>query len=266
MLITEEPPRLKNFPGTKPFDLFICVEGESGSRILRSIEDPSHTRFEFDRITDLEERTRAETAYILFAKEIRELIKEHAAMDASQEVFIDDLNDFFSGAETPSIDDGRTETSNKLTLDPIRKAKPFRPSNVGSASGEDAADDQLPGSTPGDVKAGEPGGTGATDFSGSSSSTGKKFEISLGDPRVVHIPGKRSKIFFSLDHVGPFTLSIGKVGELESQLLKYRSSADAEWKVKGMFNCSKKGARVSIEVELEPGAEKYALQLVAHNV
>jgi hypothetical protein len=266
MLITEEPPRLKNFPGTKPFDLFICVEGESGSRILRSIEDPSHTRFEFDRITDLDERAEAEAAYILFTKEVRELIKEHAAMDASEEVFIDDLNDFFSGAETPSIDDGKAETSNKLTLDPIRKAKPFRPSNVGSTSGDDGADDQLPGTAPGDNRTGATGGTGATDFAGSSSSSGKKYEISLGDPRVVHIPGKPSKIFFSIEHAGPFSLSIGKVGELESQLLKYRLPGDTEWKVKRLLNSKKKGSRVSIEVELEPGAEKYALQLVAHNV
>jgi hypothetical protein len=266
MLITEIPPRLKSFPGTKPFDLFICVEGESGSRILRSIEDPSHTRFEFDRITDLDERTAAEAAYVLFTKEVRELIKEHAAMDASEEVFIDDLNDFFSGAETPSVDDGKAETSNKLTLDPVRRAKPFRPSNIGSTSGEDGADDQLPGTAPGDNKNGATGGSGATDFSGSSSSTGKKFEISLGDPRVVHTPGKPSKIFFSLDHAGPFSLSIGKVGELESQLLKYRLPGDTEWKVKRLLNSKKKGTRVSLEVELEPGAEKYALQLVAHNV
>jgi hypothetical protein len=54
MLITEMPQGLLKFPGTKPFDLFLCVEGESGSRILRSIEDPSHTKFEFDRIPDLD--------------------------------------------------------------------------------------------------------------------------------------------------------------------------------------------------------------------
>ena len=266
MLIMEIPPRLKNFPGTKPFDLFICVEGESGSRILRSIEDPSHTRFEFDRITDLDERTAAEAAYVLFTKEVRELIKEHAAMDASEEVFIDDLNDFFSGAESPSIDDGKAETSSKLTLDPIRKAKPFRPSNVGSASGDDGADDQLPGTAPGDNKTGNTGGAGATDFAGSSSSTGKKYEISLGDPRVVHTPGKPSKIFFSIDHAGAFTFAIGKVGELESQLLNYRLAGETEWKVKRQLNSKKKGSRVSIEVELEPGAEKYALQLVAYYV
>lgn len=266
MLITEEPPRLKTFPGTKPFDLFICVEGEKGSRILRSIEDPSHTRFEFDRITDLDERAEAEAAYVLFTKEVRELIKEHAAMDATEEVFIDDLDDFFSGAESPSIDVGKAETSSKLTLDPIRTAKPFRPSNVGSTSGDDGADDQLPGTAPGDNKTGTTGGTGATGFAGSSSSTGKKYEISLGDPRVVHTPGKPSKIFFSIDHAGAFTFAIGKVGELESQLLNYRLAGESEWKVKRQLNSKKKGSRVSIEVELEPGAEKYALQLVAYYV
>lgn len=266
MLITEEPQGLLKFPGTKPFDLFLCVEGESGSRILRSIEDPSHTKFEFDRIPDLDERREAESSYKAFAKEVRQLILEHAAMDASEEEFIDDLNEFFSGAEATSIDDGKAEISNKLTLDPIRKAKPLRPSNVGSDSGQGGADDQVPQPTPGEGKTEVRGGTPAVDFGGTLGSRGKKFELSLGDTRIVNTGGKTSKIYFNLDHVGPFTLSIGKVGELESELLKYRTTNDPVWKSKRVFNCSKKGSRVSIEVELESGAERYALQLMANNV
>lgn len=266
MLITEMPQGLLKFPGTKPFDLFLCVEGESGSRILRSIEDPSHTKFEFDRIPDLDERIEAESSYKSFIKEVRQLILEHAAMDASEEEFIDDLNEFFSGAEDSSINDGKAEISNKLTLDPIRRANPLRPSNVGSDSGQGGAGDQVPQPTPGDGKTDVRGGTPAVDFGGTSGPSGKKFDLSLGDARIVHTAGKTSKIYFNLDHAGPFTLSIGKVGELESELLKYRTVADPVWKSKRVFNCKKKGSRVSIEVELETGAEKYALQLVANNV
>lgn len=266
MLITEMPQGLLKFPGTKPFDLFLCVEGESGSRILRSIEDPSHTKFEFDRIPDLDERLEAESSYKAFTKEVRQLILEHAAMDASEEEFIDDLDEFFSGADDSSNNDGKAEISNKLTLDPIRRAKPLRPSNVGSDSGQGGADDQVPQPTPGDGKTDVRGGTPAVDFAGTTGASGKKFNLSLGDARIVHTEGKSSKIYFNLDHAGPFTLSIGKVGELESELLKYKTSADPVWKSKRVFNCKKKGSRVSIEVDLEPGAEKYALQLVANNV
>jgi hypothetical protein len=266
MLITEMPQGLLKFPGTKPFDLFLCVEGQSGSRILRSIEDPSHTKFEFDRIPDLDERQEAESAYKAFIKEVRQLILEHAAMDASEEEFIDDLNEFFSGSEDATIDDGKAEFSNKLTLDPIRKAKPHRPSNVGTDSGQGGVDDQVPQPTPGAGKTEVHGGTPAVDFAGALGSIGKKFELSLGDTRIVHTPGKASKFYFNLDHSGPFTLSIGKVGELESELLTYKTTNDPVWKSKRVFNCKKKGSRVSIEVELEPGAEKYALQLVANIV
>jgi hypothetical protein len=266
MLITEDPPGLLRFPGTKPFDLFICVEGESGSRILRSIEDPSHTKFEFERIPDLDERYEAENAYKGFLKEVRQLVLEHAAMDASEEEFIDDLNEFFSGAEAAKINDGNAEISNKLTLDPIRRAQPLRPSNIGLDSGQGGADDQVPQPTPGAGKSEEHGGTPAVDFAGTLGSAGKKFELSLGDTRIVHTGGKTSKIYFNLDHSGPFTLSIGKVGELESELLKYRINTNPVWKSKHVFNCKKKGSRVHIEVELEPGAEKYALQLVANFV
>jgi hypothetical protein len=266
MLITEDPPGLSRFPGTKPFDLFICVEGEPGSRILRSIEDPSHTKFEFERIPDFDERHEAEIAYKAFLREVRQLILEHAAMDASEEEFIDDLNEFFSGGETTSFNDGKTEISNKLTLDPIRKAKALRPSNVGDDSGQGGGDDQLPQPTPGAGKTEVHGGTPAVDFAGILGSIGKKFELSLGDTRIVHTEGNTSKLYFNLDHLGAFTLSIGKVGELESELLKYKTTSDPVWKSKRIFHCKKKGGRVSIEVELEPGAEKYALQLVANVV
>jgi hypothetical protein len=266
MLITETPQGLMKFPGTKPFDLFLCVEGESGSRILRSIEDPSHTKFEFDRIPDLEERYEAEIAYKTFIKEVRQLILEHAAMDASEEEFINDLDEFFSGAESTTVNDGNAEISNKLTLDPIRRAKPLRPSNVGTDSGQGGSDDQVPQPTPGAGMTEVPGGTSAVDFAGAVGSNGKKFELSLGDARIVHTEGKTSKFYFNLDHAGAFSLSIGKIGELESELLKYRTTSDPVWKSKRVFHCKKKGSRVSIEVELEPGAEKYALQLVANIV
>jgi len=266
MLITEMPQGLLKFPGTKPFDLFLCVEGESGSRILRSIEDPSHTKFEFDRIPDLDERYEAESSYRAFTKEVRQLILEHAAMDASEEEFIDDLNEFFSGAEAATINDGMAEISNKLTLDPIRKANPLRPSNVGKDSGQGGSDDQAPQPTPGSGLTDVHGGAPAVDFAGTLGLSGKKFELSLGDTRIVHTEGKATKFYFNLDHAGAFSLSIGKVGELESELLNYRTTNDPVWKSKRDFHCKKKGSRVSIEVELEPGAERYALQLVANIV
>lgn len=266
MLITEEPQNLQKFPGTKPFDLFLCVEGDSGSRILRSIEDPSHTKFEFDRILDFQERHEAESSYKAFVKEIRNLILEHAAMDATEEEFIDDLNEFFSGVEAESVNDGNVELSNKLTFDPIRKTQPFRPSRIGANSGQGGSEEDLPQPTPGEGKTQVSGGSPAVDFGGSTVSTGKYHELSLGDVRIVHFQGKPSKIYFNLDHEGPFSLSIGKVGELDSQLIKFRTDSDPEWKFRRNFNCSKKGTRVSIMVELERGAEKYALQLVANHV
>jgi hypothetical protein len=187
-------------------------------------------------------------------------------MDASEEEFINDLDEFFSGAEATTVNDGNAEISNKLTLDPIRNAKPLRPSNVGAASGQGGSDDQVPQPAPGSGLTEVPGGTPAVDFAGTLGSSGKKFELSLGDTRIVHTEGKTTKFYFNLDHSGAFSLTIGKVGELESELLKYRTTSDPVWKSRRNFHCKKKGSRVSIEVELEPGAEKYALQLVANIV
>lgn len=127
-------------------------------------------------------------------------------------------------------------------------------------------DDQLPQPAPGSGNSDDSGGVAAVEFSGSTSASGKKRELPLGDARIARSSGNFARIYFNLDHVGAFNLSIGKVGESESQLLRYRTTSDPEWKIKRNFLNRKKGSRVSIEIELEPGSEKYALQLVANNV
>jgi len=151
-------------------------------------------------------------------------------------------------------------------LDPIRKSRSLRASRSGADSGQGEMEDNVPQAAPGSGNSAISGGEPAVDFNGTKGLPGKNYELPLSDARIVHHERRVSKNIFSLDHVGPYALSIGKVGESDSQLLKYRTSSDTEWKYKHNFNCLDRGSRVIIEIELEPGAEKYALQLVANRV
>lgn len=97
MLITKNPPKLQRFSGVRNFDLFVCVIGQDGSQVLRDLENPSHDKFEFERITNEKKRKSHEKKYRAFEKELRALINSHAALDASSEMAIQDFEEFFGG-------------------------------------------------------------------------------------------------------------------------------------------------------------------------
>lgn len=99
MLITKRPPLLERFSGVANFDLFVCVTGFQGSKILRQIENPSHDHFEFDRITNPEKRASSLKSYKAFAEDVRKLINEYASIDSVKELLVDDLEELLgSGA------------------------------------------------------------------------------------------------------------------------------------------------------------------------
>lgn len=105
MLITKRPKKLERFSGVKNFDLFICVTGQTGSSILRDLENPSHDAFEFDRVANPTKRKSHIRAYETFEKEVRALIDEFASLDSVSDFFVDDLNDLLGSAgnsDTPS--------------------------------------------------------------------------------------------------------------------------------------------------------------------
>lgn len=95
MLVTKKAPNLKIFRNFKPFDMFVCVSPGAGSDLLKSIENPEHNNFEFDRIDDLAKRRKAQKTYENFSKEIREIVKRYASFLTTDQVQVDDLRDLF---------------------------------------------------------------------------------------------------------------------------------------------------------------------------
>lgn len=108
MLITKRPPFLERFSGVANFDLFVCVTGSQGSKILRQIENPSHDHFEFDRITNSEKRAASTKSYKAFVEEVRDLINQYASIDSIRELLVDDLEELLGSG---SNDGGKAEGS-----------------------------------------------------------------------------------------------------------------------------------------------------------
>jgi len=109
MLITRSAPSLQRFPNLKPFDLFVCVTGD-GSETLKTLENPEHNNFAFDRIDNLKKRKEAKRKYDIFSSTVRELLKRYAQYTSDDQVTVDELQDLFSEiSEDPEEGKGHTE-------------------------------------------------------------------------------------------------------------------------------------------------------------
>jgi hypothetical protein len=147
MLITRDAENLKSFRGYIPFDIFICVTGAEGSKILRRFENPEHNKFEMKRVQDPSEAKLLNKAYKAFVAEVKALISEKAEARIKEEIRSSDLNHIFggdgSGLAGGVVDESSLETD-------FQPAKP-RPAVMGEKT-------RVPGDDTGG--AGTTGGTG----------------------------------------------------------------------------------------------------------
>ena len=264
MLISRRAKSLEKFTGTKPFDMFLCVIGEQGSQILRAAENPAHTEFEFDRITDLVDRKKKLAAYSVFAKEVRDLIREHASIDSNSEVFINDLDEFFGGFMNPNNNEG---SGIKLTDLVVSKRKRLVVS-VGShvKIGGDNDGDELSGNSRGLSKNDDSGGKSDKNGSNGGSESTNKIGLTVGDPRIVKQSNAKNlvKVFFTPSIKGNIIFALYRSGETEREPMRFKTLADNEWRnsVPVSIKGNKKGPRVELDLELHPEEFNYAHEIV----
>jgi len=261
MLISRRAKSLEKFTGTKPFDMFLCVIGEQGSQILRSAENPAHTEFEFDRITDLLDRKKKLAAYTVFAKEIRDLIREHASIDSSSEVFISDLDEFFGGFMNPNKDEG---SGIKLTDLVVSKRKRLVVS-MGSPVKFDGDND-------GDELSGNSNGLGKNKGSKSNKNgisgggSSNKIGLTVGDPRIVKQSNTTNlvKVYFTPSVKGNIVFALYRSGETEREPMRFKTLADTEWRnsVPVSIKGNKSEPRIELDLELHPEEFNYAHEIV----
>jgi hypothetical protein len=267
MLITNTAPGLERFPGTKPFDLFLAVIGEEGARTLRLLENPAHTAFEFDRIDDKNQRRLVKGFYDSFVREIRELLRLHASLDASSEIYIDDLNDFFSGESDPSNQSGKNELSNRIIVGknrkPISRSTTPDDDTSGNSENEDSVSTVL--GTDIDI-AGGGGSTKKRTTGGNKKSQGNNIRIK--DPRISRIKKDENwaTIYFTPQFDGEFEIGLSKSGETISELVSFKIEGKGNWNLWHTKLLAEKNKRMKLNVDLPNESFDYALEIVVRNV
>ena len=264
MLITRRAEKLQVFPGTKPFDLFVCVVGEKGSETLRKLENPEHTEFSADRINDPDQRRQAERDYKGFADAVRALINDMAAVEAVESVEVDDLDDFFRGdwGDGTAHDDGEPNRALRIATQTKQTHRENRPSEVPGSESHGSHGGPA-GSGP--SNGGGPGGSGTgqgTGNGGGSLTTGMPVR-NLRIVRDARHPGNAAVSFTPVDG-SRHTLVLLRSGESESERLEFKTEEDlragAPWRDSLPLEDLSATARKTLVLTFRPDDLQFAIE------
>lgn len=277
MLITKRAPNLIKFPNLKPFDFFVCVTGGDGSELLKSIENPEHTNFEFDRLDDSKKRTQAKKKYNIFQKTVREILKHYASYSTTDQIIVDDLQDLFNDiSDDINTPGGSIERGQSIQI--ATGGSPFKqkqPSPRINKPGEDA-----PGELPG---RGERGGDKMKRSEGGSlpADSGKlrvigpsEVDDSGGDPpkvaklrnlrlRTPEKPDGEITLFFDVPMSGLTSIRLNKAGETSCEPLLIEIDGKI---ANGVDVVLEKNKRVSLSVKLMEPKVDFAIEGEAYEV
>lgn len=224
MLIRHNPRNLERFRRTKPFEMFVCVDGEEGSQLLKSVENPRHDDFEFERL-DADQIKPAKAKYKRITDKIREVIKRHAELPSELEI-LDDTLDWLKNTSVESTPGEGAERSNTLTIGRTKSANRksssplFQQSELGlnvtlSAQGHRSGDGTRK------TKSGPFPGPGSGQVVGPGQPTKPKSKkVQVRNLRRVQDASdpKRVKIIFDGLGEGNFQIYVEKIGEDGSTL------------------------------------------------
>jgi len=280
MLITKRAPNLIKFPNLKPFDFFVCVTGNGGdgSELLKSIENPEHTNFEFDRIDDHRKRAQAKKNYESFHKAIREIVKRFASYSSSDQIVVDDLQDLFNDiSDDIEAPGGSVERGSKIQIANggfvFKKREDSSSGNIPDENGLPAQTGSR-GDRSGKKRKQSEGGTMPSDV-GPATVIGPSQPRNDGPepPKTVPLRNLRMRLsnthkntvtlFFDTPFIGDATLKLTKAGEVSGEpicfLLDGKPTANIDIKLS-------KTSRTEVTVDLADMSVDYAIEGEAYEV
>lgn len=269
MLITRRAPGLNRFPNMRPFDCFVCVTGD-GSELLRSIENPEHNNFEFDRIDDAKRRREAQLKYQSFTQALREILRRHAEYTSDDESVVDELQELFADISADSTDASTgSERGTRLVVATGTASTRPRPKSQPDASGVEGADGQT-------ASRGQQGGDGQTtsvggdipDSAGASttdsgdqdsvmSPLGPPVELSNLRVRTPEPSSSSGSIFFDGAFSGKALVSLYKSGEIGKEPLSLRINGAVVQSIPVVLT---RGKRQRIDVEFVDAIVDFAIE------
>ena len=268
MLITRRPPDLLVFRNVKPFDMFVCVNGQEGSEFLKRLENPTHDNFEFDRIRIPDERKQFKKKYSSFQRRIRALINQYAELDNQDEEEVSDLGFVFSDVSDVQSDVGaKLERGDKLVIRDGAFRRSSKNQTDGKKSKKQGEEDTFGSGLQGGEKKKQNKGGSIENITGNSPTKGgaadgdkpKGVSYSADNFRVVHSVSKKrqAKLFFDSPLTGTCSFSVSIIGETGAEPVKFISDG----KVVSWLEVNlKQSQRYNIEVEFETPVNDMALQ------
>ena len=259
MLITRQAKNLKQFIGTRPFDMVVSVLPGDGSALLRKLENPEHNDFQFDRIEDISERREVQRKYDRFTAEIKAIITEHASVNSESEMFVSDLDDLFGGGIV-AFDSGKQgETSVELVIGKPRKQKVIQ--GAPTLVIDETEDGSSSGTSGGDTDHVDSGGNipreDGTDPGPGVALTGRQVK----DLRMVRQEGNQVKLHFTPVVKGKFDLIIYRSGDSDREAIEVKTP-NSGWVKQIPLDAGKKPMRKVLLVEMAPEDFGYAYEAV----
>jgi hypothetical protein len=274
MFVTRQAPGLDRFTNLKPFDLFVCVTGK-GSATLKSIENPEHNNFQFDRIDDLDQRNALKRQYQKFTKEVREVIKLKAELSQHEEIIIDELKDLFSDITENSSDTKGKERSSFMQISNGFTAVKTKLNSSDKFKPGDGKPNEVPGSgeRSGKNKAKTKGGT-------LPSENGKLKTVAPSKPRnpppnIVRLPlsglrmresntdSSKTLIFFDSPIGGKSCIEIFESGEIGNDPLELLLEGKKTYSIEVNLE---EGKRECIEVTFVNNNKNFAIEAIVYGL
>ena len=257
----------------------MCVIGE-GSNLLKSIENPEHTDFEFDRIDDVNARSQAESKYRLFSKAVRDILSKFASYSTENHVVVDDLQDIFGGI-SGNAGSSRDGEDRGHQIQVANGGSPYRHSDLAANKRSPGGHQLLPGST---HKTGDPAGANVNkDNPGGPVDTPNGNPIIVG-PSQPDEPGANSlrvtklrnlrmrpskhndgevTIFFDSDVSGRASIRLMKAGELSNEAIRILINDRSEI---GVDVILEKGKRTEMTLKLAEPIIDFAIEGQVHEL
>jgi hypothetical protein len=259
MLITRQAKNLKQFVGTRPFDMVVSVLPGDGSALLRKLENPEHNDFQFDRIDDLSERREFERKYDRFTAEIKNIINQHASVNSESEMFVSDLDDLFGGGVAAFDSGNQGETSVELVIGKPRKQKMRQgePTAVIDESEDGDTGGTSGGETEHKGKGGDIPREDGTDSGPGIALTGRQVK----NLRMVRQEGNQVKVHFTPVVKGKFDLILYRSGDSDREAIEVKTPNNG-WVKKIPLDAGRRPMRKVLLIELAPEDFGYAYEAV----
>lgn len=238
MLITKEAQKLQGFNGFNDFDLFICVRAGSfnpetgevggGAKVIKAMEDPSHTKLEFDWVRE-SKLSEYKSSYRKFTDDVRNFIKDFATPEFKDVIDID-IEDLLG--DDPLGENLEAEGLDVVKLKPGRRKKQHFQSHTSGGSGTKTGAGKPPKGTGG--KGGPGGGEGnpPEDPAGTIRVAGELFERSpLRSLRVVPLGAdgdgwSRVKLIINAEKKGKRRIALLSSGESLENIIEIAGDVD----------------------------------------